>query len=117
MQTDELEIPHPRLVEREFVLAPLNDLNSEVVHPLLNKTLSNLLSSLKCKSSVGSKTKYALKATRVLPLPHGGRMLEFNETIIMRGACQLAFNDCRDQKAMKQLAADYELTNWDDVND
>lgn len=41
----------------------------------------------------------------------------FNETIIMRGACQLAFNDCRDQKAMKQLAADYELTNWDDVND
>jgi len=41
----------------------------------------------------------------------------FSETIIMRGACGLAFNECRDQKAMKQLATDYELTNWDDVND
>jgi hypothetical protein len=41
----------------------------------------------------------------------------FNETRIMRGACQLAFNDCRDQKVMKQLAADCKFTNWNDVND
>ncbi|KAL3797741.1 hypothetical protein HJC23_000286 [Cyclotella cryptica] len=83
MQTDELEIPHPRMAEREFVLAPLNDMDSEIVHPLLNKTLWDLLSSLRCKSSIGYKRQDVEKATRVLPLPHGGRMLVFNETIIM----------------------------------
>lgn len=82
MKTDELEIPHPRMAEREFVLAPMSDIDPEVVHPLLNKTLSNLLSSLKNKSYVGSKAQDANKATRVLPLPRG-RMLLFNETIIM----------------------------------
>ena len=41
----------------------------------------------------------------------------FNKTIIMRGACQLAFNDCRDLQTMKKLAEEYDLTNWSDVND
>jgi 2-amino-4-hydroxy-6-hydroxymethyldihydropteridine diphosphokinase len=77
MQTNVLEIPHKSMAEREFVLTPMNDLNSKVVHPVLNKTMSNLLSSLRCKSAENSE-----KATRVLPLPRG-RMLLFNETIIM----------------------------------
>jgi dihydropteroate synthase/2-amino-4-hydroxy-6-hydroxymethyldihydropteridine diphosphokinase len=81
MRTDELEIPHPRITEREFVLAPLNDLDSKVVHPVLNKTLSDLLSSLRCKSPKPNE-KDADDAARILPLPRG-RMLVFNETIIM----------------------------------
>jgi hypothetical protein len=36
------------------------------------------------------------------------------ERSIMTGACQLAFNDCRDPKAMKIIAKEYDLTNWDD---
>jgi 2-amino-4-hydroxy-6-hydroxymethyldihydropteridine diphosphokinase len=45
--TDELEIPHPRLHERRFVLRPLCDLASEVVHPVLGQTIQYLLSNLK----------------------------------------------------------------------
>ena len=37
-----------------------------------------------------------------------------NESLIMRGACQLAFNDCRDLQTMKTIAKEYDLTNWDD---
>ena len=39
----------------------------------------------------------------------------FNETVIMKGACELAFNDMRDLQTMKRLAKEYDLTNWDDV--
>lgn len=31
------------------------------------------------------------------------------EKLIMRGACQLAFNECRDLETMKQLSKDYDL--------
>lgn len=41
----------------------------------------------------------------------------FSEAVIMKGACQLAFNDCRNQQMMKQLAKEYDLTEWSDVND
>ena len=47
MDTPELTIPHPRMHERKFVLAPLNKLAAEAVHPILNKTISTLLTDLK----------------------------------------------------------------------
>ena len=31
------------------------------------------------------------------------------EKLIMRGACQLAFNECRDFEEMKKLSSDYDL--------
>ena len=72
---DELEIPHARLSEREFVLAPLIDLGaSEAIHPKLNITLLEIFEQLKQHSK--------LETVRVLPLPRG-RMLYFNETIVM----------------------------------
>jgi hypothetical protein len=33
----------------------------------------------------------------------------FNEEVIMRGATQLAFNDCRREEMMDRLIAEYEL--------
>jgi len=42
----ELTVPHPRLAERAFVLVPLCELAPELRHPLLGKTMEELLASL-----------------------------------------------------------------------
>lgn len=39
----ELELPHPRLHERKFVLLPLHDLDATWKHPILQQTVAELL--------------------------------------------------------------------------
>ena len=41
-----LEVPHPRLHQRRFVLQPLADLAPELTHPVLGKTVAELLAGL-----------------------------------------------------------------------
>jgi 2-amino-4-hydroxy-6-hydroxymethyldihydropteridine diphosphokinase len=41
-----LEIPHPRLHERRFVLAPLAELAPGLIHPVLQQTIAELLAKL-----------------------------------------------------------------------
>ena len=43
---DELEIPHPRLQERDFVLQPFADINPYFTHPVLKITIRELLDTL-----------------------------------------------------------------------
>jgi len=43
MRTYKIEIPHPRLSERRFVLAPLHDLAPDLRHPVTRKTVAEML--------------------------------------------------------------------------
>ncbi|HYL74685.1 MAG TPA: 2-amino-4-hydroxy-6-hydroxymethyldihydropteridine diphosphokinase [Bryobacteraceae bacterium] len=45
ISTPELEIPHPRLAVRRFVLEPLAELSPNLVHPVIQKTVRELLPS------------------------------------------------------------------------
>jgi 2-amino-4-hydroxy-6-hydroxymethyldihydropteridine diphosphokinase len=43
MRTPRLEVPHPRMAERRFVLAPLADLAPELRHPVTHRSVSDML--------------------------------------------------------------------------
>lgn len=45
METPQLVIPHPRLVERRFVLEPLAELAPDLRHPVLRKSVRELLAA------------------------------------------------------------------------
>ena len=53
----DLNIPHPHLHNRKFVLVPLNEIASEFIHPVLKTTISNLLEN--CSDN--------LKVTKLIP--------------------------------------------------
>ncbi|KAF8624669.1 hypothetical protein AX17_007000 [Amanita inopinata Kibby_2008] len=58
----ELVVPHPRLTEREFVLRPLSDMIPEYQHPVLKKTVKDLLSGVTAVADV-------LPMQKVIPFP------------------------------------------------
>ena len=46
VQEDNLQIPHPRLHERAFVLVPLREIASDFMHPILKKDMSTMFQNL-----------------------------------------------------------------------
>ncbi|MEO6218896.1 MAG: 2-amino-4-hydroxy-6-hydroxymethyldihydropteridine diphosphokinase [Ginsengibacter sp.] len=54
----ELIIPHAEIPNRRFLLVPLNELSPDMVHPLLNKSIAELLST--CKDMLRVTPVYSL---------------------------------------------------------
>ena len=51
IDTEELQIPHPLLQNRQFVLIPLAEIDRNLIHPALKKTIQELLDN--CKEDQG----------------------------------------------------------------
>jgi 2-amino-4-hydroxy-6-hydroxymethyldihydropteridine diphosphokinase len=47
IEMEGLQIPHPRLQERQFVLIPLAEIDPDVIHPVLKKRIRELLENIK----------------------------------------------------------------------
>lgn len=47
IRTQELQIPHPLLQERQFVLIPLAEIDRDLIHPVLKKSIGELLDDMK----------------------------------------------------------------------
>ena len=52
VHTAELEVPHPRMAERRFVLVPLLELAPALRHPTLRRTIAELLAETRDRSQV-----------------------------------------------------------------
>jgi 2-amino-4-hydroxy-6-hydroxymethyldihydropteridine diphosphokinase len=52
IQSDELEIPHPRMDKRNFVLQPFMEISPETIHPVLEKSIKDLGKDSKDRSIV-----------------------------------------------------------------
>lgn len=52
INTESLTVPHPRLHERRFVLEPMNEIAHELMHPILQKTIAELLTETTDESVV-----------------------------------------------------------------
>ncbi len=50
--TKKLQIPHPRIAERAFVLVPLNEIAPDFMHPVLGKTIAEMLAEVPDKEGV-----------------------------------------------------------------
>jgi 2-amino-4-hydroxy-6-hydroxymethyldihydropteridine diphosphokinase len=49
---DNLIIPHPRLAERRFALAPLVQIAPDIIHPIMQKSMRSLLQDCRDRSEV-----------------------------------------------------------------
>ncbi len=52
LNEDNLQLPHPRMVNRNFVLKPLSEVAPKFIHPVFNKDISQLLAECDDKLQV-----------------------------------------------------------------
>lgn len=52
ISTESLQVPHPRMSERRFVLEPLAEIAPEFIHPELNQSVESMLKACSDKGKV-----------------------------------------------------------------
>jgi 2-amino-4-hydroxy-6-hydroxymethyldihydropteridine diphosphokinase len=55
----DLHVPHPKMDERAFVLVPLDEIAADFIHPITQKTVSELLAELNYDKSEIKRKDYA----------------------------------------------------------
>jgi 2-amino-4-hydroxy-6-hydroxymethyldihydropteridine diphosphokinase len=67
LNSDKLTLPHPKMHQRKFVLVPLAEIASEVVHPVFKKRIEELLEELSADYVSGkSELEVKLYAEKIL---------------------------------------------------
>ncbi|MFT5102634.1 MAG: deoxyguanosine kinase [Candidatus Latescibacterota bacterium] len=57
-KTKTLTLPHPEIQNRKFVLLPLAEIDSQLIHPVLNDSIIKLLSKTKDTSEITKQSKW-----------------------------------------------------------
>ena len=90
MQEKELQIPHPGIVERDFVLEPLMDINPKLIHPKLNKSIETLHNEFKSNISLQKSNP-----KKVFLVPYGEKkekVFDFSEKTYSMGIINVTPN-------------------------
>ncbi len=58
IESEKLTVPHPRMEKRKFVLQPMTDLDLELMHPLFQKNISELLNDTEDDSVLQKQSKW-----------------------------------------------------------
>lgn len=70
IETTALTVPHPRMHERAFVMLPLAEIAPRSVHPVLQRTISEIAAGLSCQGvrCIGSLDDALSQATSTNPV-------------------------------------------------
>ncbi len=58
IESEKLIVPHPEMAKRKFVLQPLAELNSQLIHPVSQKKIIKLLAETNDKSGLEKQSKW-----------------------------------------------------------
>lgn len=58
IESEKLTVPHPEMEKRKFVLQPLSDLNLELIHPVSNQNIIELIAETEDESALHKKSKW-----------------------------------------------------------
>jgi len=58
IDTPDLKVPHPRMLERAFVMVPLAEIAPDVVHPVQKQSIKALLDAIRGKEGVQGVLKF-----------------------------------------------------------